>query len=349
MLAQVHFPQTVLTEELDRYLAEGWFRMGQTIFTTNFLNFNKNFYSAVWLRLVLEKCERQQSFEKLKKLNSRFTFSIQPAEVTAEKETLFFRYRREVSFEASPSISHLLFGREQTENVYRTQEITIFDGDKLIGCGFFDIGKNSGAGISSFYDPEYKKFSLGKYLIYLKVDYCRTHGLKYFYPGYFVPGYQAFDYKLKIHHQALEYFQLSTARWIPIDEFTSSQHPILIMKDKLAELQKALNEIGMAAKVFNYEYYDANLVHDLSHLELFDFPVFLHYYDEFEGVIQGLVIYDVRDQCYHWVMVRSLWTSDVPTVQEDHFGAHLLKIEQELLSIESAEALAKVLKTARAK
>jgi arginyl-tRNA--protein-N-Asp/Glu arginylyltransferase len=346
MLAQVHFPQTVLTDELDRYLAEGWFRMGQTIFSTNFLNFNKSFYSAVWLRIVLSECGRQQSFEKLKKLNSKFRISFQPASVTDEKEILFSRYRREISFEASPSIGHLLFGREHTDNVYRTLELTIHDGDKLIACGFFDIGKNSAAGISSFYDPQYKKFSLGKYLIFLKIEYCISNGLNYFYPGYFVPGYSAFDYKLKIHHQAQEYLQLSSSKWTSIREFGTASNPMLVMREKLAELQQQLTAEEIRSNVFYYEYYDANLVHDLSHLELFDFPMFVHYYDELEGVINALVVFDVRDQQYHWLIVKSLWNSDVPMTQEDHFASHLLKVEYEVFATASIPEMVAVIKKA---
>jgi leucyl-tRNA---protein transferase len=346
MLAQVHFPQTVLTEELDRYLAEGWFRMGQTIFTTNFLNFNKNFYSAVWLRLVLSECGRQQSFEKLKKLNSKFRISFKPATVTDEKEILFSRYRREISFEASPSVGHLLFGREHADTVFRTQEVTIRDGDKLIACGFFDIGKNSAAGISSFYDPQYKKYSLGKFLIFLKIEYCASHGLKYFYPGYFVPGYSAFDYKLKFHHHALEYLQLSSSKWTSIKEFGPASNPMLVMREKLADLHQQLTADGMRSKVFYYEYYDANLVHDLSHLELFDAPMFVHYYDEMEGVINGLVTFDVRDQQYHWLIVKSLWASDVPMTQEDHFASHLLKMEYEVFASKSVHQVSALIKKA---
>jgi leucyl-tRNA---protein transferase len=46
MFAQVHSPESLHPVELDRYLDNGWFRMGQTIFTTNFLNFNNELFSA---------------------------------------------------------------------------------------------------------------------------------------------------------------------------------------------------------------------------------------------------------------------------------------------------------------
>ena len=52
MLVELHNPIDSLNgEELDKYLERGWFRMGQTIFTTNFLKFNGLIYSVIWLRI----------------------------------------------------------------------------------------------------------------------------------------------------------------------------------------------------------------------------------------------------------------------------------------------------------
>ena len=51
--AEKHYPELLLPEELDAYLARGWYRMGQSIFTTHFLCFGEQFYSAVWVRLQL--------------------------------------------------------------------------------------------------------------------------------------------------------------------------------------------------------------------------------------------------------------------------------------------------------
>ena len=54
MFAQFESPAALTPYELDLYLANGWFRMHQTIFTTHFLCFKQNFYSAVWLRVGLK-------------------------------------------------------------------------------------------------------------------------------------------------------------------------------------------------------------------------------------------------------------------------------------------------------
>ena len=69
MFAQIEYPKNLLPEELDKYLASGWFRMRQTIFTTNFLHFNQQFYSAIWLRVALEQPIDDTKYQRLKKLN----------------------------------------------------------------------------------------------------------------------------------------------------------------------------------------------------------------------------------------------------------------------------------------
>src|SRR5687768_3659888 len=99
MFAQVKCPETLLQEELDHYLERGWFRMGQTIFTTNFLNFKNLFYSAVWLRLELEKYTSDSREEKLRKRNNSFRVEIRKAVVTQEKEMLYAAYRKNLPFE----------------------------------------------------------------------------------------------------------------------------------------------------------------------------------------------------------------------------------------------------------
>src|SRR5688572_27360273 len=101
MYGQVHSPETLSGDELDAYLEMGWFRMGQTIFTTNFLSFKNQFYSAIWLRVVLPRFSAEKTQQKLAKKNAGFATEIIPAHISAEKEALFAKYKSSVPFEAS--------------------------------------------------------------------------------------------------------------------------------------------------------------------------------------------------------------------------------------------------------
>lgn len=115
------------------------------------------------------------------------------------------------------------------------------------------------------------------------------------------------------------------------------------MRSKLAELHQALNRNSIASSVLFYEFYDANLVPDLSHMELFDFPVFLQYFDIFEDAINSLVVYDLRDQRFHWMIVKSIWKSDQLPQSAESYCAHLLKVEGEVLATNDASEMAEIL------
>jgi arginyl-tRNA--protein-N-Asp/Glu arginylyltransferase len=336
MYAQVHCPQSLDLEELDHYLQRGWFRMGQTIFTTNFLHFKDQYYSAIWLRLKLKDFSQDGTQKKLSNRNSDFRVEVQRAEITPEKEELFAKYKSAVSFNASASLYALLYGKA-IHNIYDTWEINIYDGVRLIACGFFDRGVNSAAGISCFYDPDYKKYSLGKYLIYLKITYCNQLGLEYFYPGYFVPGYSFFDYKLAIGTKALQYLQLCSQQWQPFDKFSSNDVPLDTMCAKLKVLQLLLAQSGVTMRLLKYEYFEANLFPDLQGEDLFDFPVFLYSLETTS--INPIVVYDVRDQRYYLIKCVSLWSPDALNDHPESYNAHLLKMDTILFSTDTPEEI----------
>jgi arginyl-tRNA--protein-N-Asp/Glu arginylyltransferase len=339
MFAEAHFPKVLSHDELDQSLALGWFRMGQTIFTTNFLNLRNEFYSAIWLRIILSDFEADDRQIKVNRMNKHFRTEIRKATVTPQKEILFTRYKTTVSFDASPSLQQLLFGHEQY-NIYDTWEINVFDGDKLIASGFFDLGKKSAAGITSFYDPEYKKYSLGKYLIYQKIEYCKNLDLDFFYPGYFAPGYGMFDYKLRIGSSSLQFLQLSSESWQPISTFSDEDIPLKKMNERLLDLQQRL---GKDYSILKYAYFEANLLSELEGIGLFDYPIFMNVPEIAENELSPVVVFDPRDNCYHLLKCVSVWRSGAPS-EPGIYSLHLLKIEEDLFITANAQQLTEVLK-----
>ena len=274
--------------------------------------------------------------QKLAKRNRRFGHAIRIASVNDEKESLYARYKQNISFETSASLRHLLYGKS-SRSIFNTYEICIYDKSRLIAVGYFDLGANSAAGITCFYDPEYKKFSLGKYLIYLKIEYCKQSGLRYFYPGYFVPGYSFFDYKLAIAHRQLEYLQLRTGQWLSVETFMPGNIPYQIMKERLLELGTMLTERGFRNNVLKYEFFDANLVPELMGAELFDFPLVL-FIGEIDGDLpEHLVVYDVCEDVYRLLKCRSVWKTNSSSSLSDTFSSQVLKTEKEIFSSSKAE------------
>jgi arginine-tRNA-protein transferase len=104
MFVHAESPSYILPEELDTYLANGWFRMGQTIFTTQFLCFKDHLYNAIWLRVDLKKWEQDSYQQKLFKRNTHFRTEIRKATYSDQHAQLFQKYKEGVSFEG---VNHL--------------------------------------------------------------------------------------------------------------------------------------------------------------------------------------------------------------------------------------------------
>ncbi len=136
----------IKSTELDSFLALGWFRMQQTIFTTDILYFNGEAYDAVWLRVCLKDFHPDKRYKALWKKNRGFEIEIKQAMITAEHEALYACYKKDILFEAASSLDSLLYGNSN-RNVYNTYMINVYDGNRMAGLGFFDLGDTSAAGI----------------------------------------------------------------------------------------------------------------------------------------------------------------------------------------------------------
>ena len=201
-------------DALDFYLAQGYYRMQQDLFTCQFVPFDSRLYTAHWLRIDLARVAWGPEQRRLLRRNARFTATVHPFRLTAEYEELYARYRAAITFDAAPTIAAVLLG-EATHNVFNTQIIELRDEGRLIAAGVLDFGERTLAGILNFYDPAYHRYSLGKYLLLLKTDYARRRHLDYYYPGYLVHDYPKFDYKLFACATATEVFDSISGQWRP--------------------------------------------------------------------------------------------------------------------------------------
>ena len=214
-------PVSLLPEELDLYLAHGWYRMGQRIFTVDYI-FIKEWIRVFWLRFRMKEYSFGKKQKQILSRCSRFQVSVLPLRVTEEVENLYGIYRRSIDFEASQTASELLFDQvftgEVLPNVYNSRMIQVRDGGRLIAVGVFDLGIDSMAGIVNFYDPEYRKYSLGKFLILQKMEYAQSQHLTWYYPGYIGYKLTKFDYKLDPGTEMAEILEPFAGLWLPYQE-----------------------------------------------------------------------------------------------------------------------------------
>ncbi|SHK16910.1 GNAT family N-acetyltransferase [Hymenobacter psychrotolerans] len=215
---------------LDHYLSQGYYRMAQDLFTCRFLPVEDTLYTVHWLRLVLAEVRYGPEQRRLLRLNERFSVTVRPFQLTEELEELYARYRASITFDAPPTVEAFLLAGA-THNVFTTETIEIRDAGQLIAAGIFDSGARTMAGIMNFYDPGYRRHSLGKYLMLLKINLARSRQHQYYYPGYLVHNYPKFDYKLFPCQSATEVFDASTSQWLPFSKEVVATHAAALLDE----------------------------------------------------------------------------------------------------------------------
>jgi arginine-tRNA-protein transferase len=233
---------SISPEELDQYLSMGWFRMEQTIFTTQFLQEDDCvFRDAIWLRYRLRDFRFPAWFLKMRQ-QAKFRLEISNEPHGPVHELLYQKYRETMPADWPKSLENVLYGAS-SRNIYRTTTINLFDGDQLIAAGFMDLGAASAAGIVNYYDPAYAKYSLGKCLLLLEIEHAMMLGMKFFYPGYFAPGNPRFDYKLAFHPPSLEFYDAAYKSWLHYRPLTTDELPLEQIEARLCHVQaELLNE-----------------------------------------------------------------------------------------------------------
>lgn len=224
-------------------LAGGWYRVQQLLMTTDFImqegmvaramepefyqgNFhylNKEVAPVFWLRINLSKLHQTKKHAHKNYIEKQLRCEVSKYDYRPIDELLYAKYRQAIDFDASPTLYGYLYDDEAPYDFFNSTAIRLFDGEELVACGIFDEAGNSTAGIINFFDPAYRKYSLGKWLIQKKISLALAQGLQFYYPGYFSTRIAKFDYKLNIAPTATEIWIREAQKWVAAKEITMAQ------------------------------------------------------------------------------------------------------------------------------
>jgi len=210
----IHAPESLSAAALDEYLAMGWYRMQEKIFTTDVIIKDNSLLPVFWLRLSLASYTYDKKAKAILAKNKGYTVACHDFQLTEELEQLFQLYKAAMDFDIAETLQQSLLGDVAT-TMYHTKCITIHDGETLIAAGFFDCGSQSIAGILNIYHPAYANASLGKYLMLLKIAYAQEQQLTYYYGGYLSTRDDKFDYKLFTGKESMEVYNRRDQLWVP--------------------------------------------------------------------------------------------------------------------------------------
>ena len=120
-------------------------------------------------------------------------------------------------------LSGFLKRDESEHDAFETWEVAVWDGERLVAFGWFDLGAESIQSLIGAYDPRYGRHSLGYNTLLLEVRWAQRHGRRYHYAGYVVPGDPAIDYKLRVGD--VEYLDPERG-WRPLPEWRPDNQPV---------------------------------------------------------------------------------------------------------------------------
>jgi arginine-tRNA-protein transferase len=241
---EIVVPPSISGEQLDYCLRKGWYRSNCRMMTTDYVSVAPVFHTVHWLRYVLDQYQPSATAKKIKALNADFTFAISPAQINEEAEELYSRYESFVDFDANPTLRGYLL-QEFGCNIFNSNMICIRHNGVLIAMGIFDEGDESMAGIINFYDPVYHRYSLGKYLLLLKIEHSLQQNKRYFYPGYISFTFPKFDYKVFADKNSTQVYNRWTDEWLPYQQLNREA---MVQQIRLNEFQDScvqlVNEVA---------------------------------------------------------------------------------------------------------
>lgn len=288
---------------MDKLLSLGYFRSGKSMFHSpvTFIEGIPN--STIRTRLTLNNHILGKSSRKLLARNNRkFTHELVPLELTKEIKDLYAIYKQEC-FKGSLNgeLSEWLEGSKDNQ-IFNTRICKIYDGDKLVGASFVDLGHESMASIMGIYHPDYKKCSLGIYSMLVEVEYAKEKGLAYYYPGYILSASARFEYKKKVGN--LSYKSFNSMKWRPLEELDSKNY---FVEKSLAKLEKAkhcLKELDIDAELFAYPLFTwSTYPVDASLLEQY---FFLRIKVDLFDTLHIIIIYDIMQEGYVIKLVNTI-------------------------------------------
>lgn len=252
MLVEYYFPQSLSPARLDRYLAGGWFRSGPSLFRAKLLCLGGSLYSVVNIRVALEEYRFSRSLRRvLNRGEERFRIEVGPAQVDEQRETMYRQHKRRFKGFIFDTLDEFLFGG-MSRFLFDTQEIAIYDDDQLVAVSYFDQGHGSLASLLGLYRGGYQRYSLGLLTMLHEIQYARSMGLRYFYPGYVLQGYPGFDYKLRLGH--IQYYNWQ-GRWRPLERQDQDTFVVKVLEQRIATAAAALQQAQISYRKLIYPFF----------------------------------------------------------------------------------------------
>jgi arginine-tRNA-protein transferase len=192
----------VAPAEMDRLWADGWRHFGIFFFQYRQWTHAQRDFNVLPLRIDLTRFVLSRSQKRVLKNNQDAQITISAASIDRAKEALFDKHRRRFT-ENVPSSLHDFLSPVPDSMPCRNLELCVYNGERLMGVTFLDLGETATSAVYAIFDPAEAKRSLGILMMLYSIRFSRESGYRYYYPGYAYREPFSYDYKKRF--AGLEY------------------------------------------------------------------------------------------------------------------------------------------------
>lgn len=214
LINEYFFYDRVRPEAMDHVWQTGWRHFGRYFYRYSLIPHNGGVAHVLPLRIALDRFKLSRSQKRVLKRNADLSVRFRPAFVSNEVFDLFERHK--TRFKDNVPDSVYTFISQQPDTVpCECLAVTLYDGERLIGISYLDVGKTAMSSVYQCFDPDESKRSLGILLVLLSAQYAADTGKTHYYPGYAYQESSHYDYKKAFF--GLEAYNWQLSSWLPLE------------------------------------------------------------------------------------------------------------------------------------
>jgi arginine-tRNA-protein transferase len=166
------------------------------------------------LRLPVADFRPSRSHKRIRKrCEGLFDVRVGRPRLDEERLELYARYQEDQHGEHAQSADATSYRRFLVDTVTDTIELTWRDETgALVGVGVLDVTPDALSSVYFYWDPSFRRLSLGTYSALVEVDLCKRWNKRWYYLGYLVAGSRTMTYKASFPGAEVWDGQ----RWLPL-------------------------------------------------------------------------------------------------------------------------------------
>lgn len=179
---------------MDQLWSEGWRHFGPLFVRYSISQENGISQVVQPLRVDLHRNRLNKGQNRVLRRNREFRVTIQPPDLGLDRHGLFERHKQRFRANIPGSLLSFL-GDNPLGGPCEMVEVAVFAGPSLIAASYLDVGVEGSSSIYGMFHPEWSRYGLGIFTMLVEMEYSRTRGCRYYYPGYAFHEPSLFDYK----------------------------------------------------------------------------------------------------------------------------------------------------------